>query len=295
MHFENLCVVTGLTEEDEEILEKNLVWVFASRRSGTSWLAKELLSHNTEIWNEPLIGFHLAGELGQNSPHYRMLDRPHNKHYFFYDQFKSTWIFYLRKLILNRIYAQFPTFEKNIIVKEPNGSQAADILSECFPNSKIILLLRDGRDVINSNLAQISDGGRTVKKKIIQKAMSPENRVDNIRIRSKKWVRLMEVLLNAYNQHNKNLKCTVRYENLRSNTVTELKKLYEFIDVKINDDELRRIIKKYTFENLPKEKKGVGRQKQFAKVGIWKEKFSSKEIQMLEDIMGDTLRKLEYM
>ena len=52
-----------LSEEEELALEKNLVWVFADRRSGTTWLAKELLSHQTKIMDEPLIGLHLGGRV----------------------------------------------------------------------------------------------------------------------------------------------------------------------------------------------------------------------------------------
>jgi len=50
----------NLSTEEESILEKNLVWVFGSHRSGTSWLAKNLLKHNTFLWNEPMIGLHLG-------------------------------------------------------------------------------------------------------------------------------------------------------------------------------------------------------------------------------------------
>lgn len=106
-----------LTEDEEKKLENNLVWIIASRRSGTSWLGRELLSYNTKFMNEPLIGFHIAGLLGRNAKHYRRIDELEGKKdYFFNKDFKETWIFFLRKLILNRIYAQFQTLD-SIIVK----------------------------------------------------------------------------------------------------------------------------------------------------------------------------------
>jgi len=49
-----------LSEKEENILEKNLVWIFGTHRSGTTWLATELLSYKTYAWNEPYIGGHLG-------------------------------------------------------------------------------------------------------------------------------------------------------------------------------------------------------------------------------------------
>jgi len=63
-----------LSSEEELILEKNLVWIFADRRSGTTWLALELLSHNTKIMDEPLIGLHLGKFSHTNENIKRTLD-----------------------------------------------------------------------------------------------------------------------------------------------------------------------------------------------------------------------------
>ena len=136
-------MVEELSKEMEENLEKNIVWVLGSRRSGTSWTAKELLSHNTKCMEEPLIGNHISAVMGDKSPYYRRLDESkERKDYFFSETFKENWLYFLRKMILNRIYAQFQDVNSVIIIKEPNGSMGADIISEALPNSKIILLLR---------------------------------------------------------------------------------------------------------------------------------------------------------
>lgn len=284
-----------LSHELEERLEKNLIWIIASRRSGTSWLAKELLSHNTKIMDEPLIGFHIAGLLGRNSPFYRRIDESKSrKHYFFCTEFKEIWLFYLRKLLLNRIYAQFENLDSKIIIKEPNGSMGADIISESLPNSKIVLLLRDGRDVIHSNLAQISPEGFASKQGKIVASLQNKKILNEIKFRAKDWNSLVDILLSTYENHNKKLRYKVKYEDLRRDTFAELKKLYEFIEVSISDPELNEIIEKYTFENLPDEIKGIGTQRQFAKVEIWRKNFTSDEIITMNEIMEDKLRLLGY-
>jgi len=51
---------------------------------------------------------------------------------------------------------------KNIIIKEPNGSFAADVIAECLPDSKIIVLIRDGRDVLDSRFDMHKPGSWAV-------------------------------------------------------------------------------------------------------------------------------------
>ena len=119
-----------LTPEQEDILEKNLVWIFASPRSGTTWVAAELLSNYTHIMDEPYIGTHLAGPfngiMGKDADSsYSRREKMVKQHrsrddYFFSNRYKDSWKHFARKLILNRIYAQFQDLEKKIIIKEPN-------------------------------------------------------------------------------------------------------------------------------------------------------------------------------
>jgi len=51
--------VQELTAKQEDILEKNIVWIFGSRRSGTTWL-RDLLAFNTKFIRETYITEHLA-------------------------------------------------------------------------------------------------------------------------------------------------------------------------------------------------------------------------------------------
>lgn len=284
-----------LTEKEELRLERNLTWIIASRRSGTSWLGRELLSHNTLFMNEPLIGNHVVGLLGRAASHYRRLDESRErKDYFFNDEFRDTWLYFLRKLILNRIFAQFRDLDSAIVIKEPNGSMGADILFDALPNSKMILLLRDPRDVIHSNLAQLSPKGFSVKAGKVNRPMNQRHIVKEVVLRSKEWGLLLDIMLSTYEEHDKKLRHMIKYENLRLNTGASLRDLYDFIGVSITDDKITDIVNKYAFENLPASKTGVGTQRQFAKVNIWKENFNKKEIFEMNNIMGSRLEKIGY-
>jgi len=283
-----------LTAEEESILEHNIVWIFGSPRSGTTWLATELLSFKTKVINEPHLEDHLAARLpGINNQIIKWVDRRKSyPDYFFSDAHKETWLFYLRKLILNRIYSQIQDLSKIIIIKSPGSFGASDIISECLPNSKIIILLRDGRDVIDSLLDARSEGG--FMNIGLEPIISSKERISFIEYRTKMWVKLMENLLKTCNTHLEKLQLVVRYEDLRKNTSVELQKIYRFVGIDIQKEKLEEIVQKYLFENLRKTDIGKGKFHRSASPEKWKENFSKEEKNILEKIMGETLRKLGY-
>jgi Sulfotransferase family len=286
-----------LSWEEEVRLEKNLVWIFASPRSGTTWLASQLLSHNTKILGEPLIGSHLADsrELG-NTYIRRFEEHRQREHYFFSSKYEEVWQVYVRRLILNRIHAQFQDLSSTIIVKEPNGSMAADLIAQCLPNSKIIIVLRDGRDVLNSKITALSKGGYAEKmSKGVFKPLAGSRRRNHLLLSARDWAKLVDVLLATFEHHNPQLRYLIRYEDLLSDTYHEVRKMYNFIDIEIGEDRLSSIVENTAFENLPSESKGIGTTVQFAKAGGWKEGFDDDEKAVIEEIIGKGLRKLGYL
>jgi len=285
-----------LSPEDELTLEKNLVWIFSDRRSGTTWFAKELLSFQTKSLDEPLIGLHLGRSFQIKNGFARTLDVQKNRSdYFLSKEYEKTWKFFLRKLILNRIHSQFNDISNIIVIKEPTGSMGADILADCMPNSKIIILLRDGRDVVDSKIDEDSAGGWELElKKGFREGITEKKRLDHIKRHSKFWKSLMEILLKTYENHPNDLRYMLRYENLLQNTLTELKKVYHFLGINIDESKLQKIIDKYSFENIPEDKKGRGEFRRYASPGKWKEHFHEEEKKVMNEIMKDVLKKLEY-
>lgn len=286
--------LTELTAEQENSLESNLVWIFASPRSGTSWLAMRLLSHNTLLVNEPLIGKHLG------SLPYRNVDaivrdyevRNDDPQYFFSRQYESVWKKYVRKLILNRIYAQVQTYDKHVIIKEPNGSMGADILSQCLPTCKIILILRDGRDVIDSMLdySKFTPWG----KKVQQHSFKETDRETFIERAAHTWLKNMEVLERTKTIHDQERLFLIRYEDLRYNTLQVVLKLYNFIGIDISREEAAYIVEKHSYENVPALKKGRDKPIRTATPGAWREHLTEKEQNIIHDIIGAKLKALGY-
>jgi len=285
----------NLTLDEENILEKNLVWIIGPPRGGTSWLGTQLLSYETLSWNEPQIGLHL----GMRNPRIkekivRHIDIFRNEpDYFFSEQYEKTWMYYLRKLILQRTFSQFPKLDTKIIIKEPNGSAGIDFVMKCLPKSKIIFLIRDGRDATDSKLDSFKkeswatrDYGYT--------PITEKQRPSEILYQAQLWVRMMEILEETFNNHSPSLRMMVKYEDLLRNTLEELKKIYDFIDIEIPQRELKKIVKDASFEKIPKRLKGAEQVTRSAQPGKWKESFSDEEKQILDDVMGPMLKKFGY-
>ncbi len=299
--------ITGLTDEQESILEKNIVWLFGSPRGGTSWVALQLLSYNTNSINEPHIDEHLAIRAPEIHERFvRRIDNPQkSSEYFFSDKYKGIWNFYLRKLLLNRFYVQSHDLSRQTIVKEVCQFGSADIITECLPNSKMIILLRDGRDQIDSLLNARSKKGWMTKKGLqpitstgvkqnYEGFQPPPPRNVFIKNHSKSWVIRYENFLKAYNNHSAKLHYKVKYEDLLKNTYDELKKLYNFLQIDITDEKLNDLISKYSFEKIPEDKKGDGKFARSATPGEWRENFTEKEKKIMNETMGEMLNKLGY-
>jgi len=279
---------------EESILESNIAWIFGANRSGTSWLLRQLLaSDKINGIDEPLIGQHLGIVLERPEEVLKQIEIYGNrKGYFFSNHYKETWNYYLRKLILNRVNSQFHDLSKKIVIKEPNGSMGADIIAKCLPNCKLIMLIRDGRDVVDSRLDALSSGGWSTKRG--WKTISKKDRVPFLEHESTKWVAIINNLKKTYENHPEHLKFWIRYEDLLANTLTRMKEIFNFLEISITDKEIQNIVECLNYKNVPMELKGKGKRKRAASPGKWKVNLTEEEISLMEKIMGNTLRKLGY-
>lgn len=178
-------------------------------------------------------------------------------------------------------------------MKEPSSYlDASDIIAQCTPKSKVIIILRDGRDVLDSIVDGRKQGGWMLTSE--SGVITEESRLSFIDQSSKWWVLQSEVLLRTYETLSKERRFLIRYEDLLKNTFENLQKIYAFLEIPISDDELRNVISKNSFENIPTELKGEGKFYRIASPGKWKHNFNEKETQLMNKIMGDMLVKIGY-
>jgi len=274
----------SLSADQEDLLEKRMVWVFGSSRSGSTWLGTQLLRHpDNVIWDEPYIGRHFEMV--------KPWQEKRGRRYFFSPYHKNNWLPWLRKLILARTFSEFQTVDMNVIIKEPNASEGCGIILGSLPNSKLIFLLRDGRDVVDSNIDAIRPGSWNKDWTSVVQSKSIK---ELINIFSDLWKRSIENVWNAYQQHPERNRILVKYEDLLTNTLTELRKIYDFLHISITDDQLKDITDRFNFEKVPESKKGSGKFYRIATPGKWKDNFNQDEKELMNSIMGETLKKMNY-
>jgi hypothetical protein len=125
------------------VVPENLVWIFGTGRSGSTWLASMMADLDGHaMWNEPLVG-----NLFGNFHYFRVGGRKSGKHYILGRPYKDTWLGPMRDLVLGGAAARFPEVIGGgyLVIKEPNGSIGAPLLMEALPESRMIFLIRDPR------------------------------------------------------------------------------------------------------------------------------------------------------
>ena len=292
----------------EAEIEAGLVWLFASPRSGTTWLQGLLVAHPQVVGiDEPLIGLHLGipawtatgagvdpGERGAE----RILDTSKGRRdYFFSERYRDVWRPDLRSMVLHRLGAgmvdrQWQARRGRCVVKEPHGSEVADLLSDLLPGSRLLWLVRDGRDVVDSSLDAIRPGSWGSSTAVLDVSDDAARR-RAITDFAQQWVQRTTVTRNAFTHHAPERKLLVRYEDLLADTSAVLADITRWMGVPPFED-VADVVARRAFESLPEDKRGAGMFTRAAQPGLWREHFSPDEVALLAEVMGDDLRVLGY-
>jgi hypothetical protein len=283
-----LQTVLARREAGEEvgIRPENVVWVFGSGRTGSSWLTFMMggLPDHTR-WNEPLIGYlfgHLYYERGWT--------RQDAKHFILGDDYEETWLDSIRSLVLNGGLARFPERAENgyLVIKEPHGSMGAPLLVKALPESRMIFLVRDPRAVAASNLDAHRQGSRPSQRRrakrseLFEKKTQADERPDAyIRSHARTYLQDIRFTKQAYEAH-KGRKVLVRYEDLRADTLGTMKRIYSTLEIPVDEAELARVIEKHAWENIPEDEKGPGKIRRKASTKGWKEDLTPNQVEIVE-------------
>jgi Sulfotransferase family len=299
-----------LPRSDRDI-ERRMLWILGSPRSGSTWLLN-LLNRDPRVASidEPGIGAHLGVTLaaimtrpatGVESGAFRLKDaRETAADYFFCAEYEQAWMPLLRDLILGRIGAQVAESGRGpegapaiIAVKEPNGSEGADLLMSALRRSRFLFLLRDGRDVVDSEL----DAARTdswLMQSFPGYRDSEEDRLTYIRDRANFWVRRTTVVQRAFDNHTEKLRRLVRYEELLEDPEPILASLFNWMGLPVERAQIRHSIAALAYDKIPAERRGSGQFARAANPGLWRQNLSSEEQRLLDSLIGPKLRELGY-
>lgn len=216
--------------------------------------------------------------------------------YFFAERHREAWREPLRQLIVARFEAQAadagladPAQATAFVVKEP-GSHVAPLLSDLFPASKLIFLLRDGRDVVDSWLAAYSNGSWAIPGGAFP--VSEEGRVPLIRWLSAVWAYRSRAVRQAYDSRGEGERILIRYEELRDKTEAWLRRVCAMIGV--DSGPVPQVVEAHRFERQPRAARGRQRFIRQARPGGWRENLSPAEQRAMHEAMGDALAEFGY-
>ena len=269
---------------------ENIVWIFGTGRSGSTWLGSMMGGlDGCAMWNEPLVG-----NLFGNFHYFRVGGRKPGRQYILGEPYKETWLGPMRDLVLGGAAARFPELMEGgyLIIKEPNGSIGSPLLMEALPESRMIFLIRDPRDVVASSMDARSEGSWLSERREAQRRTSKPDRNPNVyvRMRANSYVQQIEKTGQAYRAHGGH-KVMVRYEDLRADTLETMKRIYTALEIPVEEAELARSVEKNSWENIPEQEKGEGKKRRKAKPGGWKEDLTARQVEIVEEITGPLLNE----
>lgn len=314
---------------DPDALEARLTWIWGSPRSGSTWLLRMLSdplrpdprqpagfdapgsieSADLVPVSESFISNHLAPLVG-NSPVIdgRYLPGTLNNRlaekapYVFSKQYEEVWRPEYRRLSLIRLHAVtesaqrqgIPIAEESaIVIKEVNGSHAADLVMSLMPRSRMLLLVRDGRDVVDSVLHAYQPGAFMTR----EGGFSISNEEDRIAVAqraARSWAIGVDVTLAAMSRHPDRLGRVIRYEDLLADPGRELAALFEWIGLERAPSSIDEIIERHAFSAAPAGERGASESKRAATPGLWRDNLSGGERELVEEILGERLTRFGY-
>jgi len=272
--------------ESDPFPADKLVWIFGMGRSGSSWLAFMLgeVTRGNTIWQEPWTSVCLGTVAGQEEGIERLRKREQT---IFGSPFEEVWFASVRRMVLEEAAARFPRVGERsyLIVKEPNGSSAAPVLVKALPESKVIFLVRDPRDVAASMLDSTKPGGWREGR---PGTRGPDDVI--VRNSAHTYVKNMDGAKRGFEAH-RGPKVLVRYEDLRTDALGELRRIYSELDLPASEEDLGRAVEKHAWENIPDKKKGPGKPRRKAVPGSWRDDLTPEQVRSVEEITAPLLKE----
>jgi Sulfotransferase family len=284
-------------------LSSRLVWMFGSPRTGSTWLMQLFAEiPGVAVIDESYVPMHLVpiSRTVPDGEYFETGQRAGDPNYFFAERYMSELKPELRELVVRGLKRQLaaldqPTDPSWIVIKEPNGSHAADSMLSLFPESRLLFLVRDGRDVIDSLIdAMLARDSWWQKSRGSSESKMVNGRLAFIRHHADLWVKRTASVQRAYAATPEALRLKVGYEDLLEDTTTGFTEMLDWLGLPVDAEAVRAAVEKRAFSSIPAERKGPGKRARSATPGQWRTRLQPGEIEIVERIMGPKLRELGY-
>jgi Sulfotransferase family len=262
-----------------------IIWIFGYPRSGTTWLASMLADlPRCERWEEPYVGA-LFGDFYEFHNGDNRGDR-----FILAPQHRKLWIRAIRALVLEGAAARFPALSPDgfLVIKEPHGCLGAGFLAEALPESRIVLLLRDPRDAVSSQLDAQREGSWTSQTQRWKGRRKPASAADKdpdrfVRRAANEYLRFMTAARHAYDLH-RGRKAMIHYEDLRQRPASFMFQLCTELDLPVAEEDVARVVELRDWARIPASDKGPGRFHRRGTPGGWREDLTPAQIESVTEI-----------
>jgi hypothetical protein len=269
------------------VAPENMIWIFGTGRTGSTWLAAMMDEpEGHDVWFEPRVGTVFDPQRFQ---------RYGGKHFILASQYKDVWLRSIRNFILDGANARFPELDGGYLaVKEPGGSVGAGLIMEALPESGMVLLIRDPRDVVASWLDATRKGGWQSRRRgeggRRAESLAETNPNAFVRRHADAYLQHVGSARRAYEAH-EGRKVVVRYEDLRADTLGTMKRMYGELNVPVEEARLAKAVEKHSWENIPEEEKGQGKFYRKATPEAWREDLTRRQVKTVERITAPLLEE----
>jgi hypothetical protein len=279
------------TEQATGVNPENVIWIFCTARSGSTWIRTmldDLL--DGEVWEEPKVG-RLFGEFYARAKPTQL----GRTNYVLGEPTREAWTRALRDFVLRTAWASHPsvTPERYLIVKEPGGAVGAPLLMDALAESRMVLLVRDPRDFAASVLDATRKGGwmQEGMDEWARRDLDSEKDVQRyLRALSRQYMRQMGNGKKAFDEHG-GPKIMIKYDDLRTDTLRTMRDLCSALELPVTEQRLAQVVDRHSFENIPQRERGEGKFYRKATSGGWKDDLTPEQAKIVEDITAPLIEE----
>jgi Sulfotransferase domain len=281
-----------VNEQTTGVNPENVVWIFCTARSGSTWLRSmldDLL--DGEVWEEPKVG-RLFGEFYARAKPTQLS----RTNYVLGDPTREAWTKALGDFVLRTAWASHPsvTPERFLIVKEPGGAVGAPLLMAALPESRMVLLVRDPRDYAASVLDATRKGGwmQEGMDEWARRDLDSERDVQRyLRALSRQYIRQMGNGKKAFDDYEERKIVVKKYDDLRADTLATMRALCATLELPVDEKRLTEVVEKHSWEDIPQRERGEGKFYRKATSGGWREDLTPEQARMVEDITAPLIEE----
>src|SRR3954470_3767621 len=242
-----------------------MIFNVGSRRSGTFWLQRIVTAHPavSAVGSETHLFSHGISPLAERFHHAAMGSAQVGTTYIARDALLDA----LRDFCDSVFAPMLEPGRARLAERTPLHALHTGLIGDVYPDGRIVHIIRDGRDVVRSLLAQ---------------QWGPENVAEGAR----EWRAAIEAARPGARDSARYLE--LRYEDLHADPVPRIEGLYRWLELEVDDAILEHALAEAKVErNLDPSNTPAGS-------GKWRSVFTPEDLAAFEEVAGDVLYGLGY-